>query len=152
MRFLRFRDRATPKEPEPAPDPPEPSELPDSSEVDDPELAASADEDEASYWRRRAAVFIPGGASTGSKRPDALYGAGTTFGPTHFERASGCQLTTPDGETLIDCTMALGSVAVGYADPYVTRAAIDAAAMGNVAGLSHVSEVDLAARLCDVIP
>jgi glutamate-1-semialdehyde aminotransferase len=48
--------------------------------------------------------------------------------------------------------MALGAVAFGYAHPYVTRAAIQAAAMGNVAGLSHVSEVEVAARLCEVIP
>jgi glutamate-1-semialdehyde 2,1-aminomutase len=148
MRFLRFRDRAAPKEPEPAPEPPD---APDPSEVDDSELAA-VDEDEDTYWRRRAAAFIPGGASTGSKRPDALYGPGATFGPTHFERASGCELTTPDGQTLIDCTMALGSVAIGYGDPYVTRAAMEAAAAGNVAGLSHVSEVDVGARLCEVIP
>jgi glutamate-1-semialdehyde aminotransferase len=54
--------------------------------------------------------------------------------------------------TLIDCTMALGSVALGYADERILRAAITAAANGNVAGLAHTAEVELAERLCDLIP
>jgi glutamate-1-semialdehyde aminotransferase len=103
-------------------------------------------------WRSRAADVIPGGASTGSKRADSLYGAGTSFGPTHFARASGCHLTTVGGRTLLDCTMALGSVAIGYADEAITRAVLQAAANGPVSGLSHASEVDVAERLCDVIP
>jgi glutamate-1-semialdehyde 2,1-aminomutase len=103
-------------------------------------------------WRGRAADVIPGGASTGSKRAVSLYGEGTEFGPTHYARASGCHLTTPGGRTLIDCTMALGSVAIGYADETVTRAVLNAAALGNVAGLSHTSEVEIADRLCDMIP
>jgi glutamate-1-semialdehyde aminotransferase len=103
-------------------------------------------------WRGRAADVIPGGASTGSKRPSALYGDDTTFGPTHYSRASGCHVTTAGGRTIIDCTMALGSVAIGYADETVTRAVLQAAALGNVSGLSHTSEVDIADRLCEVIP
>ena len=67
-------------------------------------------------------------------------------------RASGCRLTTPSEITLIDCTMALGSVSIGYADERVLRAAISAAANGNVAGLAHTAEVELAERLCDLIP
>ena len=53
-------------------------------------------------WRARAADVIPGGASTGSKRSAALYGEGSTFGPTHYTRASGCHITTPAGRSLID--------------------------------------------------
>jgi glutamate-1-semialdehyde aminotransferase len=48
--------------------------------------------------------------------------------------------------------MALGSVAIGYADERVLRAAFSAAANGNVAGLAHTSEVELAERLCNLIP
>jgi hypothetical protein len=33
-------------------------------------------------WKARARAVIPGGTSTGSKRPDALYGTGFD-GPTH---------------------------------------------------------------------
>jgi glutamate-1-semialdehyde 2,1-aminomutase len=95
---------------------------------------------------------LPGGSSTGSKRPEALYGEGNESGPSHYVRATGCHLTTPADITLVDCTMALGSVALGYGDERVLRAAIAAAAAGNVAGLPHTAEVELAERLCDLIP
>jgi glutamate-1-semialdehyde aminotransferase len=103
-------------------------------------------------WRDRAADVVPGGASTGSKRAGALYGEGSTFGPTHYTRAAGCLVYTAGGRTLIDCTMALGSVSIGYADETVTRAVLQAAANGNVAGLSPTSEIDIADRLCDIVP
>src|SRR5687768_15491364 len=108
--------------------------------------------DQDVQWRDRAADVIPGGASTGSKRPAALYGEEATAGPTHYTRASGCVITTAGGRTLIDCSMALGSVAIGYADDAITRSVLQAAAMGNVSGLSHASEIDVAERLCDIIP
>ena len=109
-------------------------------------------EDVERSWRARALDVLPGGTSTGSKRPDALYGEGNESGPTHYMRASGCRLTTPSDVTLIDCTMGLGSVALGYGDERVLRAAIAGAANGNVAGLAHTAEVELAERLCEVIP
>ena len=144
------------KNPEPKPDPePEPDTEVVAEEDSDsdvpPEWDASADEVERS-WRSRALDVIPGGTSTGSKRPDALFGQGNVEGPTHYSRASGCRLTTPTEVTLIDCTMALGSVAIGYGDERILRAAIAAAANGNVAGLAHTSEVELAERLADLIP
>ncbi|MDQ8163488.1 MAG: aminotransferase class III-fold pyridoxal phosphate-dependent enzyme [Gemmatimonadota bacterium] len=105
-------------------------------------------------WRSRAADVIPGGSSTGSKRPDALYGTRALDAavPTHFERADGCWLWTPDGRRFIDCGMALGAVGIGYADPAVTRAVVDAASRGNVTTLPHRLEVEVAERLVDVIP
>ncbi|HKG96084.1 MAG TPA: aminotransferase class III-fold pyridoxal phosphate-dependent enzyme, partial [Gemmatimonadaceae bacterium] len=124
----------------------------DDDESDDHEDDGGVDEDVERSWRARAAAVIVGGASTGSKRPEALYGAGADFGPTHFARASGCRVTTAAGATLIDCTMALGAVAIGYGDRLVTQSVIEAAAAGSVAGLSPTLEVDVAERLCDVIP
>ena len=103
-------------------------------------------------WRDRANAVIPGGASTGSKRADALYGEHEHPGPAHYVSAVGCTLTTPLGETIIDCTMALGAVAIGYGDESITQRVLEAVANGNVSGLSHFSEVSLAERLCDVIP
>jgi glutamate-1-semialdehyde 2,1-aminomutase len=102
-------------------------------------------------WRRAALALLPGGASTGSKRPEALFGPDGD-GPTHFVRASGCSVETVGGARLLDCTMALGAVALGYADPGVTDAVIAAAREGPVSGLSSVHEVALAERLVDVIP
>jgi glutamate-1-semialdehyde aminotransferase len=103
-------------------------------------------------WRARAARSLPTGASTGSKRSEALYGNSAATGPTHFVRALGCRVVDASGTTYIDCTMALGAVALGYAEPRVTQAVIEAAAAGNVAGLSSTREVELAERLCSVIP
>ncbi len=103
-------------------------------------------------WSARAARVIPGGASTGSKRPEGLYGRRDGHAPTHFVRASGCRVETAAGTDLTDFTMSLGAVALGYAYPSVTAAVHSAAAAGNVAGLSHVREVKLAERLCEVIP
>src|SRR5688572_23239773 len=116
-----------------------------------PEWDATGEDVELS-WRARALGVLPGGSSTGSKRTDALYGEGNESGPSHYVRASGCRLTTPAELTLIDCTMGLGSVALGYGDERILRAAIAAAANGNVAGLAHTAEVELAERLCDLIP
>ncbi len=110
------------------------------------------DEDDVdAEWRRRAEAVIPGGASTGSKRADALYGP-DGHGPTHYERAYGCTLVTAAGVELLDCTMALGSVALGYGEEAVNAAAIAAITAGNVGGLSSQLEVELAERLCEIIP
>ena len=146
--------RGKPEEPAPTRDPAaDDLEAPDADPADEvpPEWDdAGADLDRS--WRRRAADAIPGGSSTGSKQPDSLYGTGNEVGPTHFTRALGCRLTTAGEATLIDCTMALGSVTIGYGDERIVRAAITAAANGNVAGLAHTAEVELAERLGDVIP
>jgi glutamate-1-semialdehyde 2,1-aminomutase len=48
--------------------------------------------------------------------------------------------------------MALGSVALGYAEPQLTRAVIESLANGSVCGLSPALEVEVAAALCGAIP
>ncbi len=126
-----------------------------------PEFDLQGDAIETS-WSERARAAIPGGSSTGSKRPEALYGTasglseedevGAPVGPSHFVGASGCLITTPSQTTLIDCTMALGAVGLGYADEEVGRAAANAMFTGHVSGLPHVLEVGIAERLCDLIP
>jgi glutamate-1-semialdehyde 2,1-aminomutase len=121
---------------------------------DDEDLVVDAPPEEASDvdWRARAARSLPTGASTGSKRPEALYGNAEATGPTHFVRAVGCRVVDAEGATYIDCTMALGAVALGYAEPRVTQAVVEAATAGNVAGLSSFREVELAERLCSLLP
>ena len=144
------------RKPRPDESAPEPEREPDDADGENGEDDAGEDVEPESdpgadaEWRDRAAV-IPGGASTGSKRTEALYGP-EGIGPTHFISAAGCELTTADGVQLIDCTMALGAVALGYAEPGVTDAVTRAAMQGHVAGLSHVREVRLSERLCEVIP
>lgn len=123
----------------------------DGQEVLSPEEALDADGIDLD-WRQRAADVIPGGSSTGSKRPAALYGPDSDRGPAHFVSAQGCRVTTPSGRSLVDCTMALGAVAIGYADEAVGRAVLTVVANGNVCGLASTMEVEVAERLCDVIP
>src|SRR5688572_19368965 len=108
------------------PNAPAPREEPE-AEADDAGDPADVDVPDPEDWAARARRVIPGGASTGSKRIEALYGTGDGS-PTHFVKAAGCHLVTADGETLLDCTMALGSVALGYAEPQLTRAVIEALA------------------------
>ena len=118
----------------------------------DPEAPA-----EQEPWGARAAVVIPGGSSTGSKRPEAIYGDGPLDegAPTHYSRARGCSLWLVDGDSeieVVDCTMALGSVAIGYADSHVNGVVSQTIALGNVGGMPNALEVSVAERLCDFIP
>ena len=127
MPFRKFFDRST--KPAPSQLGPETAEPGDDEFDGEPE--ASPEESDAVDWRARAAQVIPNGASTGSKRPAALYGADDAVGPTHFSGSVGCRVIDMDGNEYIDCSMALGSVALGYAEPTVTKAVIEAATVGS---------------------
>jgi glutamate-1-semialdehyde 2,1-aminomutase len=157
MPFPRFfgRGRETPGNAE---QPPVETELEDVRAEDDgadetrseDALPESAD---ARSWRERAEAVLPTGASTGSKRAAALWGETEVDDmPTHFVSARGCHVVATDGTRYVDCTMALGSVALGYAEPRVTRAVMEATAEGNVSALSSWREVELAERLHTLIP
>jgi glutamate-1-semialdehyde 2,1-aminomutase len=144
--FGRGRDTPPPPPP-PEDDVPEELEEEQSPEGDDhPEHAPERS------WLDRAEAVLPTGASTGSKRAVALYGEAVDDLPTHFSAARGAIVTDVNGLQYLDCTMALGAVALGYAEPRVTQAVIDAAMQGNVCGLSSWREVELAERLCSLIP
>jgi len=153
MAFSRFFGRG--RDAAPAPDSTAPSDAPHSDDSDqDPhadDVPPEAPVDRS--WRERAETALPTGASTGSKRFSALWGEGESEDlPTHFARARGCRVVDADGAEYLDCTMALGSVALGYAEPRVTQAVQSAAAEGNVSALSSWREVELAERLRVLIP
>ncbi len=93
--------------------------------------------------------MIPGDTSTGSKRPKELFGI--HHGPRQMVRAEGCRVWDVDGREYLDTIMALGAVALGYADPAVTDAVRRAAAAGAVGPLAPVHEQDVAERLCALI-
>jgi glutamate-1-semialdehyde 2,1-aminomutase len=156
MPFGRFFDRgakgSAPKDVSPAAQPAADEESLDIVDGDAAEPETIPAEHDEADWLTRARAVMPTGASTGSKRVEALYGAADSTGPTHFQQAVGCRVIDVDGNEYLDCTMALGSVALGYAEPNVTRAVVDAIAAGNVSALSHFREVDIAERLCGVIP
>jgi glutamate-1-semialdehyde 2,1-aminomutase len=149
MPFGRFFDRGSKGRAAEAP--PAPTDEVASASEPDADEAVEVEGDH-SDWRARAAAVLTNGASTGSKRVEALYGDADAVGPTHFAQAVGCRVTDVDGNEYLDCTMALGSVALGYAEPNVTRAVVDAIAAGHVSALSNYREVDVAERLCGIIP
>lgn len=166
MPFRRFFDRGAKRDNPVADETPTTDEteesVADEEQVDEEQTSGDDEEwlgddtvpEEASDidWRARSIAILPTGASTGSKRSEALYGSATANGPTHYIQAAGCRIVDAAGNSLIDCTMALGSVALGYGEPNVRDAVFAAIAHGNVAGLSDPREVILAERLCDHVP
>jgi glutamate-1-semialdehyde aminotransferase len=153
MAFSRFfgRGRDTAAKPGSAPDEP----LADPGASDEPAEDGELSPEDASQrsWRERAEAILPTGASTGSKRAAALWGDDADESlPTHFVSARGCRVVDVQGNRYLDCTMALGSVALGYAEPRVSRAASDAIAVGTASALSSWREVELAERLHTLIP
>lgn len=154
MAFSRFfgrgRDAASS-----APPPAEPESSSEEQELESGDVGGDALPEDASRrsWRERAEAVLPTGASTGSKRADALWGEHAEPDlPTHLLSASGCRIVDVEGTSYVDCTMALGSVALGYGEPRVTRAVVDAASEGNVGALSSWREVELVERLHTLIP
>jgi len=96
---------------------------------------------------------IPGFTSTGSKRPEALFGAGAPLGlPVRLARAAGAEVWDTDGRKYLDCIMGLGAVALGYGHPEVNQAAHAAIDAGVVGPLPPESEERLAERLAKVMP
>ena len=165
MPFRRFFDRGQKRE-SPVVDESSSEEIESSTSDEESELAedegewadsteepeGEPEDAEAINWLERASTILPTGASTGSKRAEALYGDASAVGPTHYINASGCRFVDPSGQTYIDCTMALGSVAIAYGEMRIQEAAMAAVGNGNVAGLSNIREVELAERLSSVIP
>jgi len=100
-----------------------------------------------SDWR------VPGFTSTGSKRPDALFGPDPgPLVPARLSRAAGCRVWDADGREYLDYVMALGAVALGYGHPAVNQAAEQAIADGVVGPLPPVAEEHLAEALAARIP
>lgn len=97
--------------------------------------------------------LIPGFSSTGSKRPDALWGAEPEADlPTRMIRSSGCRVWDALGREYLDFISGLGAVALGYGHLAVNRAAIEAVSAGVVGPLAPELESDLALALQRAIP
>ena len=96
---------------------------------------------------------VPGFTSTGSKRPEALFGPdpGPEV-PARISRAAGCRVWDDAGREYLDFVMGLGAVALGYGHAAVNTAAEQAIADGVVGPLPPVAEEDLARALSARIP
>jgi len=96
-------------------------------------------------------MTIPGFTSTGSKRPEALFGS-EPDGPQTMSRSEGCTLWDSAGNQYTDMIMALGAVALGYAHPDVVAAAYEATRAGTVGSLPPALEQEVAEQLAAAIP
>lgn len=98
-------------------------------------------------------MSIPGFSSTGSKRPEALFGDTPDASlPRRMVSAAGARVRDEEGREYLDFIMALGAVALGYADPTVEAAVRDALRDGVVGPLPPVHEERLAGTLSRAIP
>jgi glutamate-1-semialdehyde 2,1-aminomutase len=95
---------------------------------------------------------VAGFTSTGSKRPETLFGEPGPDLPSRMVRSSGCHIWDERGRKYIDYIMGLGSVALGYGYPDVTQAVVKAVEDGVVGPLAPVLEEEVAAELCRLIP
>ena len=113
-----------------------------------------ADSESWSCDDERSAVndHIAGFTSTGSKRPQALFGEHNPDLPARMVRSAGCQVWDDRGRQYTDYIMGLGSVALGYARPEVTHAVTAAVEAGVVGPLAPVLEEEVASVLCRLIP
>ena len=99
---------------------------------------------------REARLLMPGGTQLLSKRPE-MYAP--EVWPPYFREAHGCEITTVDGEYLVDFTTnGIGSCLLGYAHPAVTAAVVDRVQRGSMCTLNAPEEVELARRLLELHP
>ncbi len=95
---------------------------------------------------------VAGFTSTGSKRPEALFGEMPGDAPRRMSRSAGCRVWDDRGREYVDYIMALGAVALGYGHHAVSAAAHDALDRGVVGPLAPELEEQVAADLCRLIP
>lgn len=105
--------------------------------------------DKSFSWLERGERVIPGGAQTYSKSW-RHHIRGVT--PIFLDRGKGAMVTDVDGNHYVDLIQGLLPNILGYAHDEVNRAAHDRACMGHSFSLPHPIEVELAERLCRLIP
>ncbi len=98
----------------------------------------------------RAKARIPGMAQLLSKRPD-MFSLGVW--PGYFIKAKGAEVWDLDGNRYIDMSIGgIGANVLGYADPDVDAAVLDAINKGTSCSLNCPEEVELADLLCELHP
>lgn len=100
-------------------------------------------------WKK-AKSLIPGGNQLLSKRAELFL---PEKWPAYYSKAKGAYIWDLDGRKLLDMSiMGVGSCALGYSDPDVNRAVIDAVKKSAMSTLNPPEEVELAKVLCDLHP
>jgi glutamate-1-semialdehyde aminotransferase len=98
----------------------------------------------------RARRRIPGGAQLLSKQPERFLPDGW---PAYYRWARGVEVEDLDGRRYVDVSIhAVGACPLGYADPDVDAAVIEAIRAGSTSTLNAPEEVELAELLCELHP
>ncbi len=95
----------------------------------------------------RARIHIPGGVNSPVR---AFNGVGGD--PVFFERAEGAFLHDVDGRSYIDYVGSWGPMITGHAHPQIISAVREAAGRGLSFGAPCPAEVEMADRLCAIVP
>ncbi len=95
----------------------------------------------------RAQQRIPGGVNSPVR---AFHGVGGE--PLFFKRGEGAYLIDEDGKRYIDYVASWGPLIVGHAHPSVVKAVQDAAAQSLGFGAPTAIEVEMAEKICALVP
>jgi len=100
--------------------------------------------------QRRGRMRIPGLTHLLSKRPE-MFAPGQW--PGYYSKAKGVEVWDLDGNRYIDMSICgIGANVLGYGDPDVDSAVMDAVKNGNSSSLNCPEEVELADLLCEIHP
>ena len=95
-----------------------------------------------------AKTIIPGGNQLLSKRPEQFL---PEKWPSYYKSARGCTIEDLDGNHFRDFSiMGIGTCSLGYSNPEVNNAVINAVQNGSMSTLNCPEEVTLAAKLIDL--
>ncbi|CAH0992808.1 Glutamate-1-semialdehyde 2,1-aminomutase [Sinobacterium norvegicum] len=96
---------------------------------------------------QRAQQHIPGGVNSPVRAFKAVGGS-----PVFFERAEGAFLFDSDGKRYIDYVQSWGPMIAGHSNAEVLKAVVDTAQSGLSFGAPTELEIDMAERLCNLMP
>ncbi len=100
--------------------------------------------------QNKAKSRIPGMTQLLSKRPD-MFAPGVW--PGYYSRAKGVDVWDLDGNHYIDMSISgIGANVLGYADPDVDAAVLEAIKKGTSCSLNCPEEIELADLLCEIHP
>jgi len=100
--------------------------------------------------QKKAKKLIPGMSQLLSKRPD-MFSLGVW--PAYYSKAKGSKVWDLDGNEYVDMSIGgIGANVLGYADPDVNTAVIEAVKNGSSSSLNCPEEVELAQVLCHMHP
>ncbi len=103
----------------------------------------------AALWNK-AKRIIPGGNQLLSKRAEMFL---PDQWPSYYKKAKGIEVWDLDGNKYADFSiMGVGTCALGYADPDVNKAVLQAVESGSMSTLNSPQEVELAELLCTLHP